>query len=670
MRSTSISALVFAGVGSLFFPFAGCSDGGNTQADGGDAGPSCDVHAGGGTTFVDSTAAWGLSSVVGNRIVAADLDGDGYPDLIVHAIGSNNRETIGTPPKLVWVLMNRPNPAGGRQFVDATVDSGLFQIRGGSTTQLRSAHLASVGDVDNDGDLDVFSGTYVDPTNPTTDTGDRSEVMINDGTGHFTLAPISDPHPAATDLWTTTGATMTDVDRDGKLDLFVGFWYQYYGQTYQGFQAQLYSGHGDGTFTTSTGPAGLTTQNSGYAQDANSKPSYGVTSCDLNGDGSPELMVAAYGRQWNMLYQNDGSGKFSEIGRASGYASDSDVDYMHRLSADVGPNQFFLCYCTVHTTEPDCQGVEAPATQCPSPADSYWAHGIDDQPWRNGGNNFSTFCGDVDGDGKLDLYNAGIHHWHIGQSGDSSELLLNTSPGDGSISFNRPGNATTGMVWPHPTSDWNEGGLMVAGGDLDNDGREDLVVAASDYPNQFGLVFHQKPDGTFEEVGQAWGMHHACMSGLAIADFDRDGDLDVVVGSGTARDCSKIWTKNEVHLYENKGASIQSPPPSGGAAPNKWLELRLVGDGQTANKSAFGARVTVHAGGVDIVRELDGSYGHMSMQNDTVLSFGLGACSTVDSVTVRWPDQALTTQTFTGLDSNKLYELRMGDAAPHPIALP
>ncbi len=650
------SSLVFGGVVLSFGVFFACGGGGGGNPDAGDAGPTCDPHGTSGTTFVDSTQAWGLGSVVGNRIVSADLDNDGYPDLIIHAIGSNNRETIGTPPKLVWVLMNRPNGSGGRTFVDATQESGLFQIRGGSTTQYRSAHLASVGDIDNDGDLDVFSGTYVDPTNPTTDTGDRSEILLNDGTGHFTLAPISDPHPAATDLWPTTGATMTDVDRDGKLDLFVGFWYQSYGSTYQGFQAQLYSGHGDGTFTTNTANAGLTTSNSGFAQNKNSKPSYGVTSCDLDGDGSPELMVAAYGRQWNFLYQNDGTGKFGEVGQAAGYASDSDIDYMHRLAPDMGPNQFFLCYCTVHTTEPDCAGVEQPATQCPSPADSYWAHGTDDQPWRNGGNNFSTYCGDVNGDGKLDLYTAGIHHWHIGQSGDSSELLVNSSPGDGTITFDRPGNATTGMVWPHPTSDWNEGGLMVAGGDLDNDGREDLIVAASDYPDQFGLVFHQKEDGTFEEVGAQWGLHHACMSGLTIADFDRDGDLDVVVGSGTARDCGTIWKTNEVHFYENTGASAQ-----------KWIQMKLVGDGATANKSAFGARVTLAAGGVTQMKERDGSYGHMSMQNDTILSFGLGQCAQTDAVTVRWPDQNLTQQTFSGLQAGKRYELRMGDAVPHEV---
>jgi hypothetical protein len=636
------SVLVFS-----FGAFAACGGGGEGNPDAGDAGPTCDPHGATGTSFVDNTAAWGLTGVTGNRIVSADLDGDGYPDLIIHAIGSNNRETIGTPPNLVYVLMNRPNGSGGRTFVDATVDSGLFQVRGGSTTQLRSAQLASVGDVDNDGDLDVFSGTYVDPTNASTDTGDRSEIMLNDGTGHFTLAPISDPHPPATDLWPTTGATMTDVDRDGKLDLFVGFWYQYYGQTYAGVQAQLYHGNGDGTFTATTTSAGLYTDSVGFGKGTNSRPAYGVTSCDLDGDGSPELMVSAYGREWNLLYQNDGAGHFNEVGQQSGYAADNDLNY--------SDNQFFACYCTLHTTEADCAGVAAPLVQCPSPADSYWAHGTDDQPWRLGGNTFSTYCGDVDGDGMLDLYSAEIHHWHIGESSDSSELLRNTTQ-NGVISFDRPGNANTGMVWPHPTSDWNEGGLMVAGGDLDNDGREDLIVAASDYPNQFGLVFHQKPDGTFEEVGQAWGLHHPCMSGLTIADFDRDGDLDVVVGSGTARDCGAIWSTNEVHFYENTGVS-----------KNGWVQLRLVGDGVTANKSAIGARVQLTAGGVTQTKEHDGSYGHMSMQNDNVLSFGLGACGQADTVTVRWPDQPLTTETYSNLAAGKMYELRMGDDVPHPV---
>ena len=611
--------------------------------------PACDVHAGGGTTYADKTGDWGLGDAVGNRIVSADIDGDGYPDLVISSNATNKRTPIDGNPLPIRVLMNRPRQGGGRTFIDGTVDSGFFQVRGGSTTELRSAHVASFGDVDNDGDLDAFSGTYVDPTNAATDTGDRSEILLNDGKGHFTLATPSDPTPPKTALWPTTGATMADVDRDGKLDLFVGFWYEKYGSTQYGVQAQLYQGKGDGSFATITDGAGLKTTAGGYAAGQNHRPAYGVTSCDVDGDGSPELMVSAYGREWNMLYQNDGSGKFAEIGQASHFAADDDMNYKD--------NQFFACYCTVHTTQADCAGVAPPLTSCPAPADSYWSKGTDDQPWRMGGNTFSTYCGDLDGDGKLDLYSAEIHHWHIGESSDSSQLLHNA--GDvGSITFERPGNDKNGMAWPHPTSDWNEGGLMVAGGDLDGDGLEDLVVGASDYPDQFSLVFHQKPDHTFEEVGQAWGLHHACTSGLTIADFDRDGDLDVVVGSGMARDCGAIWKTNEVHFYENQSKHTA-----------KWLLVKLVGNGTDTNKSGFGARVTVDAGnGAKVVKELNGGYGHMGMQNDTVLYFGLGACNTLPSVAVRWPNQALEEQKFTAVATGRFVELRQGDANVHEIA--
>src|SRR5439155_523559 len=81
----------------------------------------------------------------------------------------------------------------------------------------------------------------------------------------------------------------------------------------------------------------------------------------------------------------------------------------------------------------------------------------------------------------------------------------------------------------HPTSDWNEGGIMVAAADLDLDGMQDLIVGASDYPNNWSLVYRQKSGapGTFEEIGKDIGLQHACTNGLAVADFDRDGDLDI-----------------------------------------------------------------------------------------------------------------------------------------------
>lgn len=637
------------------------SDGGTLAGDGGgeavdgtvptglDAGPvACDPHAvTGAATLADQTAAWGLASVVGNRFMAADLDGDAYPDLVVHAISSNARETIGTAPKRVWVLMNRPKPGGGRELVDATVDSGVFAIEG-NTTQLRSAHLAVAGDLDNDGDVDLFSGTYVDPNHPETDPGDRSTVLLNDGTGHFTAAAASAPAQVAQ---TTTGATLLDYDRDGVLDLFVGFWYLAYGYSYGAYSPELYKGKGDGTFEAATAGAGLAFDTGGsYASilaGTNARPSYGVTSCDVDDDAWPDLMVSAYGRQWNQLFWNDRHGHFQEKGKTSGYAGDANVDY--------SDDQMFLCYCESNPAAADCAGVGPALIDC---ANTGWTPGFDDEPSRLNGNTFTTVCADLNGDGKLDLYDAAIHHWWAGQSSDSSELLVSKSQ-PGYVGFDRPGNAATGLAWPHVGVSWNEGGMHAAPGDLDNDARTDLVVGASDYPDQFGLVFMQQAEGKFAEKGAQMGMHHACVSGVAVADFDRDGDLDVVVGSGTARDCSAVWKTNEVHLYE-----------SDASARGSWLAVRLVGDPtRLVSKSAVGAKVTVTAGGVAQVQELGAGYGHMAIQNDLVLFFGVGGCGQVDSISVRWPDGKKTTETWTYVGTKRLVELRQGDPAVHEVAL-
>lgn len=592
--------------------------------------PSCDVHAIEATpTFADTSVAWGLTGVVGNRLVAADLDGDDYPDLLVHAIGSNQRDPLdGGMPRLVRVLMNRENPGGGRHFVDATVESGYGTTRDGAA-ELRSAQLAVAGDLDNDGDLDLFSGTYTDSSKiqdpPTPADLDRSEILINDGSGHFSLGPPIEPH--ASWAFPTSGATWADVDRDGNLDLFVVGWYERYGLSAAGTQPRMHLGRGDGTFEEVAGLRGLAGDSSGFAQGTNNRPAYGTTSCDVDDDGDTDLLISAYGRQFNQLFVNDGAASFRDMGPQTGFAGDEDQTY--------DDNQFFLCACTVDPSDPACPANPQPVIGCPSPADSYWSP-TDALPWRNNGNTFATACADVTGDGVMDLYNAEIRHFWAGEGSDASQLLVADLSG-GSLAYTRPGQEASGMVWPHPTLDWNEGGLMAAIGDLDNDGRQDVVVAASDYPDQYSLVFHQQADGTFQEVGEAWGLHHPCASGLTMADFDRDGDLDVVVGSGTARDCSDHWSENEVHFYENDGRQSGT-----------WLEVKLVGQ-SAVNAAAIGARISVTAGGLRQVREVGGGYGHFGMQNDLVTHFGLGACSEIDALEVRWPDQASSVTTHEGI---------------------
>jgi hypothetical protein len=596
-----------------------------------------------GTVFVDETAAWSLATVRGNRLTAADLDADGYPDLVVHAISSNARGQLDGGARLAMQLMNRRSRDGRRHFVDETARGGLFAVRGGSDSELRAAHFAVFGDVDNDGDLDAFSGTYDDPSKP--DTGDRSELMLNDSTGHFTHGPMLPIRGGQAERLPITSATFTDADRNGKLDLFAGYFYEYYGRTYNGLQAQLVLGQGEGRFSSGTAAAGLTTTRDGFATFTNHRPAYGVTSCDLDDDGAPELLISAYGRQRNLLYVNDGAGRYSEQGEASGFAGDSNVDF--------SDNQNFLCWCTVNASDPKCTNARRPSINCGANPGASWNDGTDDQPWRNNGNTFTTFCGDLTGDGKNDLYSAEIRHFWAGQASDSSELLRNEGTTPGSVHFTRPGNAATGMGLPRIGASWNEGGLMVAGGDLDNDGRLDLVVAASDYPDQSGLILQQQAAGGFVDASARFNLTHPCMSGLAIADFDRDGDLDVVAGAGTARDCASLWRNgNEVKLYENQG-------PQGRA-----VLLRLRGNGTSTNRAAIGAKVTAKIAGRVIVRDVQGGYGHFGMQNDLVVHLGVGNCDGIDELTIRWPDAAATTQRYEGVPvlEPTLLEARQGEA--------
>ena len=606
-------------------------------------------------TFTDESARWNLDdanlAVRGNMLEAADLDGDGYADVLVHRAGTA-RSDPSKPGKdqLVRVLMNRPRPGGGRTFEDATQASnyGALRVTGVAAGLLRQATFAATADVDNDGDLDIVSGITLDGTKPELDLGDRSDVLLNDGRGHFTLAPASDFQSTPADKLPTTSAfALLDANRDGFTDVFVSYWYEKYGQGYSGLQARLFLGDGTGRFRDATAGSGLETQIAGWRTFKNHRPSFGAVACDVDDDGETDLLIAAYGRQTNQLYvatRDGSSARYAEIGAESGYAMDAITDY--------SDNEFYRCYCKTSGT---CS-APAPRLQCTG---NEWSAGSDDQPWRAGGNTFTTVCADLTGDGRNDLYNAEIVHWHIGASSDPSQLLVNEGALDGQrVRFSRPGRLATGLEWPHPTSDWNEGGLQAAAADLDLDGRLDLLVGASDYPGNWSLVFQQKAIETtvFAEVGAEVGLHHACANGMAIADFDRDGDLDVLLGSSTMRDCAREWPKGpEVHLYENHTLER-------GVGPG-WIQIALEGKGGpgASAKTAFGARVRVVSGGRVLTQELVGAYGHKGIQHEPLLTFGLGDACAVEGLEVRWPDAAHTVERFVNVGSGQRVRIRQGE---------
>jgi hypothetical protein len=585
-------------------------------SDAGDAGPPfeavChemeDVGAG---VFTDVTEEMGLGGVVASRYAFADLNGDLYPDLIEHTWSQNARDDRATDPPTILrkLYLNRD----GAFFEDVTDESGLFQTRDGQLG--RNTQFAVVADVDDDGDLDVFTGSWVGRGAPYPE--DWNELMRNDGTAHFSFSDGNE----FTDEWmtySTTSATWADFDRDGKVDLYTGAWYLDNGDLTTIPPDRLYRNTGSG-FVDVTEAQGLIQVQGWAAYDDNThpRPSYGVTACDVNDDGDLDLLSSAYGRQWNLLWQAHGDGTFSDQAVQWKFHADDQEDYTD--------NEMYRCYCrdTGACSEP------LPVIDCST---YVWVPGRDDQPWRLGGNTFGTACADVDNDGDMDLYNTEIRHFWAGSSADASRLLVNA--GD---HFERPDIEATGLGHMPDDLGWNEGDFHADFFDYDADGRLDLYVCSSNYPDQHGHLFHQGSDGTFEDVAGEEGIDYPNMTGIATADIDRDGDVDFIVGADHA-----YLLRNETNARRN------------------GLEIRLVG-GERTNRAAIGARIRVTTPGGTQTHVVSGGYGHFGIVDDLVQHFGLAdACSA--TVEVRWPDASLTTESFEDVPANAFVEIEQGHA--------
>jgi hypothetical protein len=598
-----------------------------------------------GALYTDITEEAGLRGITGVRVIAADLNGDGWTDLVVHGGGAKARDSAAAPIKRL--LLNQ----GGR-FVDVTGKSGLLDSRDGSGTG-RLSHLAVAADLDNDGDLDLFSGVYHDGTVTGPAASDKNDVYWNDGRGHFTLGPAT---VIGDQGLPTAGASFLDFDRDGRVDLFVTTWYDPDENSIEGSGNYLYRNTGGQQFDDVSVASRVLRPAIGdsvprYLAGDNRRPAYGATACDVDGDGWTDLLVSAYGRSWNELWKNQGDGTFREVGFRTPVASDDNVSY--------SDNQFYHCYCKTYPGRcpPD---VPAPKIMCATWA---WTPGFDDQPARNGGNTFTTACGDIDNDGDLDLMHAEIRHWHIGQSSDPSQIIRNDST-PGALKFTRIANETSGLVRTPTITSWNEGDMEVGFFDFDNDGKKDIYLASSDYPETRGTLFRQVDrDGgglRFTPLVDA-GVGHYHAHGFAPVDIDRDGDLDLVVTTSTAR-CGgdpKCPATQEVRVYRNdvghKSNFVQ-------------LVLRGGGDGK-ANAAAIGARVTVRSGATRQVQEVSGGYGHFGMQHDTVLTFGLGAACSADEIEVRWPDRPGSVERIANVGANQRYEIRQGSGRATPLLI-
>ncbi|HEY7194596.1 MAG TPA: VCBS repeat-containing protein, partial [Gemmatimonadales bacterium] len=131
-------------------------------------------------------------------------------------------------------------------------------------------------------------------------------------------------------------------------------------------------------------------------------------------------------------------------------------------------------------------------------------------------------------------------------------------------------------------------------------------------------AFRNNGDLTFTNASAAWGVSRPSFSnGAAYGDLDGDGAPDLVVNN----------VNDEAFVYRNN-ARTQLPQ-------NHYLQVSLVGD--SANRFAVGARVTLRSKNREFVQELEPTRGFQSSV-DYTLTFGVGAIDMLDSVVVEWPD--------------------------------
>jgi enediyne biosynthesis protein E4 len=540
---------------------------------------------------------------------------------------------------IVLALLIQNGPPGTGAFRDITRDAGITFVHHAAPEKKYIVESMSGGvalfDYDNDGRLDIY---FVDSLTVET-AGDprKARSALYRNLGNLKFSDVTDKAGVGHPGW-GMGVCTADVDGDGWEDLYV---------TALGGN-KLFRNNQNGTFIDVTARAGLAA--GGW--------SAGCAFADYDRDGDLDLFVSRYvnidlrqlpqfGRdktcqyrgiavqcgprglpgESDFLFRNDGGLRFTEV---SGPAGVADAGGAYGLGAgwfdynqdgwldlfvanDSGAN-----YLYANQKNGTFKDVAFPAGVAVS------------QDGAEQGS-MGVALADYDNAGRFAIFVTNF-------SEEYNALHRNEGEHFTDASF-RSRTAAVSL----PFVGWG-----AAFFDYDNDGLLDLLVVNGHvYPQldkaklgasagyrQRKLLYHNRGDGTFEEVAGRFGTvmtEERASRGLAIGDLDDDGRLDIVTND---LDGAPQVMRNEV------------------SGAGNWLRVKL--RGRAGNTGAIGAAVTARAGKLVQKRLVQSGSSYLS-QEDKRLHFGLGKIEQLDSIEVTWPDG--TTTKMANVKARQLLEI-------------
>jgi len=487
------------------------------------------------------------------------------------------------------------------------------------------------------------------------------------------------------------GVAFFDYDGDGDLDLYVtNAWRMNDGpdrvEIVERGKNLLYRNRGDGMYDNVTEQAGVGDDGFGT----------GIAVGDIDSDGWPDLFVSNFGP--DLLYRNRGDGTFEQIENGPGIDGWSTAAVLFDADGDGDTDLFLGGYidCTLDDVigaEPELTWEGLKVMLGPFGLEGLGNEFFENQGFENRGDGtfarttkerglqdiglFYTFAIaalDLDGDRDLDLYAANDsnpNYVYDNDGGRFSEVGLWSG-----AALDAMGNAQAGM------------GL--ATGDLDDDGKVDLLV--TNFSKDVSTFYRNLGDFLFEDTTVDLGIGQATFAALSwgaeLIDFDHDSDLDIFIANGHIYPQADRAPKAGVTfrqpnlLLENAGGTFTSVGETAGDglaveessrgvaagdidsdgdidlaiwntdAPPTLLENRSTGGGAWVLVDAPAAiRVEVTIGERSLYRHrvIGGSYVSV---DDHRLHLGLGTTGTIDRLTLEWPNG--TDTVFLGLPANRV----------------